>query len=158
MIRRYCFYLIGVLLLMYFFSCETAPPCDDANGVQANLGFYHYNGTTLNDTLIDSLAVYTQSILQILYYDGTQTATGKLELPLSMISDTSVFIFQFDSGVFDTLEFYYTQETRLISHECGFANFYTLTGATTTHNRIDSVWIRKNLVEYGDDENVKIYF
>jgi len=158
MIKRNSFYFLIFLLLGYLFSCETPPPCEDANGVQANLGFYYYSETTLNDTLIDSLVVYALNEDLVLFFDGTQTRNQTIALPLSMISDTSIFIFQFGKDGTDTLEFRYTQYTKLISHECGFVNYFDISEIITTHNLIDSVWVRKELVEYGDEENVKIYF
>lgn len=157
MFRNLLFYSFIGLLLASVFACAPTP-CDDANGVQVNLGFYLYDGVQLTDTLIDSLVVYTMNDLETPYYDGTKTKISSIALPLSMISDTSAFVFQFDSLHIDTIEFYYTQYTRLVSHECGFVNFYNITNVTTTLNLIDSVWVRKNLVEYGDEENVKIYF
>jgi hypothetical protein len=158
MIRKNYFYILIIGFVAYLFSCEAPPPCADANGVQANLGFYHYAETSLNDTLIDSLVVYTIKDKKTPYYDGTKTKVDTIALPLSMLNDTSVYIFHFGTDGTDTLEFYYTQYTRLVTHECGFINFYNLTGIKTTHNLIDSVWIRKELVEYGNEENVKIYF
>ena len=158
MIKKNSFYLSVLVLLVGLFSCETPPPCDDANGVQVNLGFYSYQGTTLKDTLIDSLVIFAIDNQPVLYSDGTGLKKSSQPLNLSMLSDTSVFIFQFGTDATDTIEFYYTQYTRLVSHECGFVNFYDLTGIKTTNNLIDSVWVRKDLVEFGDEENVKIYF
>jgi len=158
MIRKNLFYFLVYALIVSLYSCETPPPCEDANGVQANVGFYYYSGTTLNKKSIDSLVVYTTNDLNTPYYDGTKYRIDTIDLPLSMLNDTSVFIFHFGTDGTDTVEFYYTQYTRLVSYECGFINFYNLTGIKTTNNLIDSVWIRKELVEYGDEENVKIYF
>jgi hypothetical protein len=158
MIRKNSFYFFIFVLLAYLFSCETAPPCDDANGVQANLGFFYYDGTELTDTLIDSLVVYTFDKEPVPFFDGTKTKNSTVALQLSMLNDTSIFIFEFGTDGTDTVKFIYTQYTNLVSHECGFVNFYELQEVKSTTNLIDSVWIRKELVEYGDDENVKIYF
>jgi hypothetical protein len=126
--------------------------------VKANLGFYHFDGIILRDTLVDSLNVYLKSDSTSLYYNGLNEETDSIALPLSMNADSSTFIFQFDSLVRDTITFRYKQYLKLVSHECGFVNFFNITGCTTTTHRIDSVWIRKDLVEYGKDENIKIYF
>jgi hypothetical protein len=158
MIKKNRFYLLLFSLLGYLFSCQTPPPCEDANGVHANLGFYYYSGATLNDTLIDSLVVYALDEDLTFFFNGLNTKNKSIALPFSMLKDTSIFIFEFGTDGTDTIEFRYTQYTKLISHECGFVNFCDILEIITTHNLIDSVWVRKELVEYGDEENVKIYF
>lgn len=158
MIRRYTFFFSIFVSFAYLLSCQSALPCDDANGVQANLSFCYYSGTVLSDTLIDSLVVYALTDEPTLYFDGTDSEDSTIALPLSMLSDTSVYIFQFGKEGTDTLQFCYTQYTNMVSIECGFVNFCNLTALNTTHHLIDSIWISKELVEFGDEENVKIYF
>jgi hypothetical protein len=155
-LKNQLFFLI-VLIIFFICSCDT-PPCEDTNGVQVNLGFYHFDGKALKDTLIDSLNIFLKNDSASHFSDGTKKKTGEVALPLSMITDSSTFIFQFDSSVNDTLTFRYTQHLKLVSYECGFVNFFNITSYETTTNRIDSVWIRKDLVEYGNEENIKIYF
>jgi hypothetical protein len=144
------FFLFSLLVI---FSCEK-PPCENYNGAQLNLGFFESDGTTLIAKSIDSLTVYAGNA----FYDGSTLSLTTLALTLSNSKDQSEFIFLFKDGRSDTLVFNYLRETKLVSHECGFVNFYTLTGVTTTTNVIDSVWVRKELVEYGKEENCKIYF
>jgi hypothetical protein len=162
---------IITLLSLFIYACD-APPCDDADGVQVNLGFYYFDGNTLQDTLIDSMNVFlykeesTTDTLNssiekdflVAYSYKTQGNTQSLSLPLSMIVDSSTFIFEFDSCCFDTLTLWYSQYLHMESHECGFVNFYNIKSYKITTNRIDSIWIRKDLVEYGDEENIKIYY
>ncbi len=139
-------------------SCEQ-PPCSDSDGVQLNAGFYKSNGISVKDTAIKKLTT------MILNQDETAQLSKILSdnykmiyLPLSKTSDTSVFILKFDTIGIDTLTFHYTRELKLISHECGFDFFFELSGAETTTHVIDSLWIRKAYVEYGEQENVKIFF
>jgi hypothetical protein len=154
--KNLLFFLIS-LIIIFIYSCE-APPCEDTNGVKAKLGFYHFDGNALKDTLIDSVNIYLKNDSLTHFFNGTKTKTGSISLPLSMITDSSTFIFKFGSSATDTLTFRYTQYLKLVSHQCGFVNFFTITNYKTTTNRIDSVWVRKDLVEYGTEENVKIYF
>ncbi|HNW50253.1 MAG TPA: DUF6452 family protein [Prolixibacteraceae bacterium] len=143
--------------VIFFNSC-TNPPCENTAGVKVNLGFYHFNGKTLKDTLIDSLSIYLVNGSSTLYRNGTEGEIDTISLPLSIVNDSSAFVFQFRSKERDTLTFRYTQYLKLVSHECGFVTYYNITGCETTRHQIDSVWVRKDLVEYGDDENIKIYF
>ena len=93
-----------------------------------------------------------------MYSSDIQGATNILALPLSMIVDSSTYIFDFGTKSFDTLTLKYSQYIHLESHECGFVNFYNIESYKITNNQIDSIWIRKDLVEYGDEENIKIYY
>jgi hypothetical protein len=154
--KKQLFFFIS-LIILFIYSCD-APPCEDSDGVMVNIGFYQFDGKALKDTLIDSLNIFLKNDSLTHFWDGTKIKTDSVDLPLSMLTDSSTFIFRFDSSVNDTITFRYTQYLKLVSHECGFANFFNITGCETTTNRIDSVWIRKDLVEYGNEENVKIYF
>jgi len=155
--RKNLIFFIISLIIIFIYSCDT-PPCEDSDSVKANAGFYHFNGTKLQDTLINSLNIYLKNDSSTHILNGSNKKTGTVSLPLSMIADSSTFIFQFDSLIYDTLTFRYTQFLKLVSHECGFVSFFNITSFTTTTNRIDSVWIRKDLIEYGTEENIKIYF
>jgi hypothetical protein len=155
--RKNRIFFILSLIILIIYSCD-APPCEDSNGVKVNIGFYHFNGTSLKDTLIDSLNITLKNDSATLFLNGTKTKTGNVAFPLSMIADSSTFVFQFDSIAYDTLTIRYTQYLKLVSHQCGFVNFFNITSYKNTTNRIDSLWIRKDLVEYGTEENIKIYF
>ena len=144
------------LLFVLFMSCEELP-CEDSNGVQVNLGFYQFDGRSLADTTIDTLTLQLYNEIDTPYTDFyTQIQT--LSFPLSQIADTSTVIFMYKDSVFDTLVFHYDKTLLLENHKCGFDYFFEINKITSTSNRMDSVWIRKNLVEYGDEENVKVYF
>lgn len=157
MSRKNRIFFLTALILLLIYSCE-APPCADSYGVRVNVGFYHFDGNALKDTLIDSLKIYLKNDSSTLFFNGMTTRTDSIALPLSMLADSSTFVFQFDSLATDTLTFKYTQYLKLVSHECGFVNFFNITSLETTNHRIDSVWVRKTLVEYGTNENIKIYF
>lgn len=151
-------YLLRIFFILLAISSCTADPCEYPDGVRTNIGFYSNDGRTLQDTLIDSLKVYLLNDSLTVFYDGKSKKINNIALPLSMISDTSSFIMEFDSGIKDTLTFVYTQYLKLVSHECGFVNCYNITNYKASNNLIDSLWIRKDLVEYGNEENIKIYF
>lgn len=149
---------IRLIIIIVAVSSCTADPCEYPDGVRANIGFYTFDGKSLQDTLIDSLKVYLLNDSLTVFYDGKSKEIKTIALPLSMISDTSSFIMEFESGIKDTLTFVYTQYLKLVSHECGFVNYYNITNYEVSNNLIDSLWIRKDLVEYGNEENIKIYF
>lgn len=158
LMNKYKIVIVTVFIsIILTYSC-IVDPCKYPEGVKANIGFYKFNGNILKDTLIDSLQVIIINGSNDLYYDGTKTKVKSVSLPLSMINDSSTFIFKFDNTIQDTLVLYYDQYLHMVSHECGFVNFYNILNSKVTNNNIDSLWIRKELVEYGNEENIKIYF
>ncbi|MCF8360326.1 MAG: hypothetical protein K9H26_16350 [Prolixibacteraceae bacterium] len=154
--RPYVRAFVFSVLLASFFACET-PRCE-YEGVYMNCGFYYFDGSELTDTLFNSLDVFASANTDSSLLNETGSAVGAVQLPLSMIDDSSMFIFRFDSLSSDTLVFYHTKNLHLVSHECGFVHFFEISGAEYTHNNVDSLWIRKSLIEYGEEENIKIYF
>jgi hypothetical protein len=157
MSRKSLAFFLTSLIIIFLCSCEP-PPCADSNGVKVNIGFYHFNGISLKDTLIDSLNITLKNDSATLFFNGIKTKAGSVALPLSMNADSSSFILQFDSVAYDTLTIRYSHYLKLVSHQCGFVDFFDITSYKNTTNRIDSLWIRKDLVEYGTEENIKIYF
>ena len=132
-------------------------PCLEYDGVQLNSGFYKIENAIVQDTTIDSLIVYPLNS-ETAYYNGIARRPSGLSFPLQVDNDTTSYVLNLDSLVYDTITFIYTRELVLESHECGFETFFHLQELRYTCNRIDSVWIRKELVEYGEVENVKISF
>ncbi|MCF8363354.1 MAG: hypothetical protein K9G70_12110 [Prolixibacteraceae bacterium] len=149
--------LIWPALLVAFFSCDELP-CEDEGGVQANLTFHVIERGSLSDTIIDSLTVImltdTLPALEFFY----QSKTNNVRFPLSIHSDTTSVVFLYKDSIADTLNFYYDRVMNLPSHACGFTTFFDISEVSTSSNRIDSAWVSKNIVEYGELENVKIYF
>ncbi|MGF7140643.1 DUF6452 family protein [Roseimarinus sediminis] len=146
----------GIVLMMMLWSCDELP-CPDSNGVNLNVGFYTFDGRILADTTIDTINYillnpaedhYQQELIRVQYFS----------FPLSMIDDSSTMILLYKDGVSDTITFYYERLLTLESHKCGFDNFFDINDIKASNNRLDSVWIRKDLVEYGEEENIKIYF
>ncbi|MBN1925674.1 MAG: hypothetical protein JW798_07560 [Prolixibacteraceae bacterium] len=148
--------LVLLAFFSFIFACEQ-PKCE-YSGVYVNCGFYHFDGTTLQDTLFDSLSIFVSIDPDTAWLDKTGKQVGSVQLPLSMVNDTSMFIFSFDSLLYDTLVFFHTKELHLVSHACGFINFFEITDIESTKHNLDSIWIRKSLIEYGEEENIKIYF
>jgi hypothetical protein len=149
--------LIWTALIIAFFACDELP-CEDDDGVQANLTFHVIERGSLSDTLIDSLTVImlTDSLPNPAYF--YQSKTNNVKFPLSIHSDTTSVVFLYKDSIADTLNFYYDRFMNLPSHACGFTTFFDISEISTSSNRLDSAWVSKNIVEYGELENVKIYF
>lgn len=140
-----------------FMACDELP-CADTDGVQVNLGLYKFDGTTLADTTIDTLTLKLYNNIDSPYTENYTKGVQTLSFPLSQLADSSIVIFMYKDSVYDTLIFRYDKSLILENHQCGFETFFEINNITSTSNRLDSLWVRKNWVEYGDEENVKIYF
>ena len=158
---RKLLWAIGLIVLV---ACSELP-CSYTNGVLLHAGFYYYDGTTLTDTIIPNIVMHYGLEEEGFYPDSTKTIytdtlkkVQSLQFPLSMLVDSSVVIFEFDTLTYDTLVFHYNKTLHLESHECGFVDFFEITSIDATANNIDSVWISNNVIDYGGKENIKIYF
>lgn len=146
----------GIILMMMLWSCDELP-CPDSNGVNLNLGFYTFDGRILADTTIDTINVILLNHPEDPHSEEL-TRVQHFSFPLSMIADSSTMILTYKDAVSDTITFYYEKLLTLESHKCGFDNFFDINDIKASNNRLDSVWISKDLVEYGEEENIKIYF
>lgn len=75
---------------------------------------------------------------------GYYPLQSSFTLSLSSVSDTCRWLFAPDTTgtpAFDTLTFYYQRKLQFLSNACGYAYFYNLDTAFTTHTYIDSVTI-----------------
>lgn len=150
--------IIGFFAVMAFLgvvSCQTVPPCENGEVLMYG-GFHAINQYGVKDTLIDSVSVYLHSASDELYCSNKNLKM--ISLPLSMQQDSTVFIFVFGKKASDTLVVKHSFDLKLVSHECGFVGFFTLTDAYTTTHCIDSVRIRKDLVNYDMQENIRLHF
>lgn len=150
--------VLMILAIGFCISCEKEP-CPDSDGVQLYAGFYRVAESVVKDTSMTKLIVFIWENGDTTRLSSSLSTNRRMAyLPLSKTSDTSSFIFQFDSIQSDTINIYHTRTLRLLSHECGFDFFYDITRAASTNHQVDSVWVRNANVGYGEQENIKIFF
>jgi hypothetical protein len=117
-------------------------------------GFYE-TGSGLN-IATDSLTVYGVGMETELIY---QNIKGRKDLVLfldpALQSCSFVIII---NDVTDTLTFNYTSYPHLVSKECGYTFFHTITSHSSTNNLIDTVLIRNPRIKIPYDENIRIFF
>jgi hypothetical protein len=149
--------IFGVIIFVFLQACD-ALPCEETNGIQLNAGFYTYDGTAVSDTSLNLFNLHLVTSDTSNYTDSYLTNTQKISFPLNMLADSSMMIIEFSNKKSDTLVIYYTTSVFMESHECGFVNNFEIIEISTTTHQIDSIRITKNLVEYGEKENIKIFF
>lgn len=145
-----------ILSIIGISSCDELP-CQEEGEVLVNAGMYQYDGTTLADTLMDSISYYMEgpdSLFNLFFEDETQV----LNFYLSDTHDTTTVVIAYSDEARDTIHFYYQRNLHLESHTCGFVHFFELVEVENTTHRMDSVRIVKQLIEYGEAENIKIFY
>jgi hypothetical protein len=62
------------------------------------------------------------------------------------------------NSVADTVTFNYTSFPHLVSKECGYTFFHTITSHSSTNNLIDTVLLRNPNIKIQYEENIRIFF
>lgn len=130
--------------------------CSLNNTVGCTVGFYDERGDAvrLSDTLMVT-AVGTDSVL---FNRGVNK--HELTLPLSYYRDCDSLVLTVwgeDYLVRDTLMVSKTNVENFESLDCPVNMFHRITNARVSGTFIDSVKVVLPEVEYGEDENIKIY-
>ena len=150
LLSGYALFLSATFIL---FSC-TPQSCQEETEVLIGSSFY-MSGTG-RSTAPDSVTVYGAG------KDGSficRNATGKqvIFLPPDASSGYCSFVIGIN-GIYDTLTFSYSTYPHLLSKECGYTYFYTISGCSFTENAIDTVIIRNNRVTNRNEENIRIFY
>lgn len=154
-ILKHTFGLIGLSILA-FVACDPGP-CPDSDGVTLNGGFYTATTYSVTDTLIDSLVILTDMVVDSVIYSN-MGSTGTVELPLNANSTQTTLFFGYDSLYFDTITVFYEAELIMDNYQCGFTYFYNIDKIETTNYNIDSIRLNYRNIEYGETEHIKIFF
>ena len=117
-------------------------------------GFYE-TGSGLN-IAADSLTVYGVGMETDLIYQNVKDRKD-LVLSLDPALQSCSFVVIINS-VADTVTFNYTSFPHLVSKECGYAFFHTITSHSSTNNLIDTVLLRNPNIKIPYEENIRIFF
>ncbi len=149
------YYIILIVILAAVFGrCETSDIClSNQNAAQA--GLYSAYSHTDKDTVLTDLYVYGIGSENSLLYDSV--SLNKLFLPLSMHSDTSMYLIKVKT-LLDTIWFKYKRDLTYVSGDCGMAVEIELDTIWFTDRFIDSVAIIQPFIRYNENvENIKLY-
>jgi len=153
--KQFLFIILAGLFLFGLLNCES-PGCMTGD-INCHIAFYHNTGSQINDTIIDSTIVYPLLFPEEKLVSIFQKEKGFSDI-LDNTRDTTSFVLFYDSLVYDTIHLVYDRELNMISHDCGFAHYFRLKEVIHTNNKMDSVWISKPLVDYSNEENIKLYY
>jgi hypothetical protein len=144
--------ILKVILVFFLLACEKVDECVDDTEVNVNIDFKSFVNNIEKDTVINELTIIGNDTP---YYNSINIQS--VHLPLSQISDTSIYKFIVDI-ITDTVSFYSRREHYLVSYECGFTTRYTLDTVITREKLINSVSIIKSSVDSTDETNIIFYF
>jgi hypothetical protein len=85
-----------------------------------------------------------------------------VSIPVDVTSDNTSVLFDFtlkdSSVVTDTIIFKYNKTTCMEHPQCGFVMKFEITDSLATHNHIDSVSWKNNLLDEDNELNLEIYY
>jgi hypothetical protein len=145
----------GILLLLWF-SCQQQEVCEEATDSSLRIGFYTTDDGNNEVSLpVDSMSVYGLGRSDNLIYNNRKNVS-RIELPLDANNEGCGFVLVFPEHT-DTLMLQYSHDLNLVSVECGFVLFYTLTNATHTNHYIIRTEVIISEVTNSLDEHIKIF-
>lgn len=146
---------VALVAVAAFASSGCTPEsCYDETISGVKGGFYE-TGSGLNISA-DSLTVYGVGMESDLIYQNAK-ARKDLVLFLDPALQSCSFVVIINS-ITDTITFNYTSFPHLISKECGYTFFHTITSHTSTKNLIDTVLLRNPNITIPYEENIRIFF
>lgn len=151
---------LATAMAMTFASCDSGYDCSLENIAYNHIGFYitnEYGGDvsyTHPDAITVSLMVNGRDSIVVNHIQGTK----QLTLPMSYTQECDTVILSYSNDVTDTLYVRHSNIPFYQSMECGVIMHHKLLGTSHTDNFIDSVAITNADINFGNNENIKIYF
>ncbi len=142
------------VVLLFITSCTFERPCDEQVEFPVNTGFYFMDDSEMRDTVLEGISLFGIGREDSLLYDSDTTAG--ISFRLSPFTDSSSMILSYGT-LYDTLDFYYERELRMLSPECGFAFLFDIKELQSTGNFIDSVSLLDNKLQSIDAEHLQIF-
>lgn len=151
--KRISIILITVVALLT--ACDSFD-CSLNNTVMLNIGFYNGHGDAVR--VADTLTVTALGTDSVLFNRGVNR--HDVALPMSYYKDCDTLVLTISGDGYemrDTLMVSKTNVENFESLDCPVNMFHTITDARAKGFFIDSVKITLPNIEYGDDENIKVY-
>jgi hypothetical protein len=150
----------GSLILIVcglFFAMVSCTPLTCFDDTESFIKASFYNYTTQLKQPPDSITLYGAGNQNTLLYKKAIKIQPVL-FALNPSDTTCKFIIKINN-ITDTITFGYTSFLHLISKECGYTYYYTLSEKLVfTLNTIDSISVRKGLITTLNEENIRIFY
>ena len=144
--------VLFLLLITFVYRCAP-PPC--SSETNSTVKAYFYKTGTGTSITADSVTLYGIGRDTSKIYDKTP-GLKSINFPLFAESDSCSFFVKLNK-LTDTVTFYYSSYTHLISKECGYTFFHTL-DSVKHNNSILDYQIRNNSITTFNEENIRIFY
>lgn len=139
------------------------PSCESGEGVctkdvisRVNAGFYVRDSIGERDTLLNNFTFFGALRPDSLIYDSAANVQ-KIVFPLPHSTEEyTAFVLSADT-LTCTINIYHTPSLVLVSYACGFTTNHNIYRVSYDIMLIDTVSIINPLVDFSDEENLKIY-
>jgi hypothetical protein len=127
---------------------------------------YDNTDPVMNASLLASGTGHDTSAVSLIVRGMTATDTidfvdaksvSHFSVPLDPGNDVTIFYIILN-GVTDTAVIKYDRTPHLVSAECGYTIVSELTGLSTTHNIIDTLFIENNSVNLNGKRNLHLFY
>ena len=140
-----------------FLTMVTCTPLTCFEDTESFVKASFYNYTTKVKQAPDSITLYGIGNENLLLYKKAINVQPVL-FALNPSVTTCHYIIKINN-ITDTISFSYTGYVHLISKECGYTYYYTLSELPVhTTNTIDSISITKGAITNINEENIRIYY
>ncbi len=148
-------YIFLSALILFCLSCAPQT-CYDNVDAEVKASMYLYS--TKKAQAPDSISVWGLGMESDKLFDKVRNVKI-MNLPLNVTTDSCVFVIEIND-VFDTISFAYDSFEYLISKECGYTYFHTLSEDSPyyTNHAIDSVSVKKRSITNLNEENIRIFY
>jgi len=174
------FIFLSIGLPLSFPSCSKENLCLFDTIAYMKISFYSLDEDEgeFVETPVDTFSAAGVLPGSLIYFYNAKTRLSDISLPLSNLSDTTRYIFSFNSEqmfidtltddttftydpILDTIDFVYLRQLYMITPVCGFGYNYELEEVFSTDNFVDSTRINYPQVllkSQGDAENIQLFY
>lgn len=169
MIRKFFLTLLfGSLLTVY--SCDNSGICTEPVTPKLMTGFFEKDNLNNEKSVAPpaDLKIYGNKDGKNIIGDSDDTkymypnlVKTNEDLLLPLIFDTNedslTLIFNFEGDIIDTLELTYKRKQKFVNLDCGYKSiFYDVEINSYTENKIDTLILQTNYIEYDTEQHIKI--
>ena len=144
-------------------SCATDQACVESTQSDLNISLFSMKNVTIDSSTFIKTADSVFKVVKVVTPGYPDTIYNKasvksISLPLSQVSDTTVFIARFGEITNDTIYAIYKRNLVFLGYECGFRTDFTIDTFYSANHRFDSLEIYNRFVNDKNEVNIKAYF
>jgi len=145
--------IFAVLFTVLFCACNT-DVCNQKTAWPAQVGMYTKTLLAKDSlTMLDSVSAW--ALDKALFYKNLKL--NKMELPLSILCDSSVFVLQIKSTK-DTVKIMHSNTTYFMSKQCGYGSEQVIDTVFYTTHKLKSITLSNAQADKNDKQNLAFHY